>query len=204
MKQKKIHQREWLAYFKATENDPPKKTTLAAVDYFKANHIHPRIAIDLGCGDGHETVFILDQAEQVHAIDQSKEGLTRLKARLTPAQASRVTVQRVSFERVDFPGEADWINASFSLPFCPPDHFNEFWTKLVAALKTGGILSGQLFGDRATWKDRPLITTLPLKTVQALLEPFDILTFEETEYDGRIATGAQNHWHVFHFVARKK
>jgi hypothetical protein len=39
--------------------------------------------------------------------------------------------------------------------------------------------------------------------IERLLRGFELEYFKEIEEDGKTATGASKHWHVYHVVARK-
>ena len=66
--------RDWTAYYNAIANRPPRKTILTALAAFEK----PGVAIDLGCGDGRDTVEILRQNWTVLAIDREPDAITRL------------------------------------------------------------------------------------------------------------------------------
>lgn len=102
--------RDWKAYYNAVAARPPRKTLLTALAAFK----QPGIAIDLGCGDGRDTVEILRQNWTVLAVDKEPEAITRLLARPQLAR-ERLTTRVVSFEELQLPQPVDLINASFSL-----------------------------------------------------------------------------------------
>jgi hypothetical protein len=106
------------------------------------------------------------------------------------------------FEDARWP-EADLVNASFSLPFCTPDRFDEVWARVRAGLAPGGRFAGQLFGDRDGWVGSKDLVFLPRARVEVLLDGLELERFDELEEDGRTALGDAKHWHVFHIVARR-
>ena len=187
--------RDWQAYYNAVVNRPPRKTLLTALAAFE----QPGVAIDLGCGEGRDTIEILRQNWAVLAIDQNPDAIAILRAR-SIANIDRLATQIASFEKLELPKPVDLINASFSLPFCSNEDFSCLWIQILNSLGTGGRFCGHLFGERDSWRDRKLINCFTLSQVEALLQPYVI----EIEHPGKTPLGEDRYWHVFHIVARKK
>ncbi|WP_036489372.1 class I SAM-dependent methyltransferase [Myxosarcina sp. GI1] len=190
--------RDWKAYYNAVANRPPRKTILTALDAFQK----PGIALDLGCGDGRDTVEILRQNWQVLAIDKEPEAIARLQTRPN-INSLQLTTQTISFEELQLPKSVDLINASFSLPFCSPEVFPTLWNQIYNSLITGGRFCGHLFGERDSWRNNKLINTFTLQQVTTLLKPYAIELLEEEEHPGTTPLGEDRYWHIFHIVARK-
>ncbi|MGB6300718.1 MAG: methyltransferase domain-containing protein [Rivularia sp. (in: cyanobacteria)] len=197
--------RTWSDYYKAVANRPPRKTLLTAL----ANMIgdfpssESKIAVDLGCGDGRDTVELLRQGWNVIAIDGEQEAITRLLER-SDINTQLLQTRIAQFENLELPPEVNLINASFSLPFCEPNYFPNLWNKIVSSLTTRGRFSGQLFGDRDSWANDSTMNNHTLSDVKSLLQPFEIELLEEEDREGKTALGKEKHWHIFHIVARKK
>jgi tellurite methyltransferase len=140
----------------------------------------------------------------VIAIDAEAEAIARLEARsdLGPDERARLQTQVAGFEEAVWP-EADLVNASWALPFCPPESFPSVWRRIAASLPAGGRFSGQLFGDRDGWRRERELTFFTRGEVESLLDGFEPEHLDEVEEDGRTALGEAKHWHVFHVVARK-
>ena len=98
---------------------------------------------------------------------------------------------------------AELVHASLSLPFCPPEHFDVFWAKIVESVKSGGLFAGQLFGVRDSWATQSRMTFHTEEQVRKMLEEFKIEYFHERDEDGEAVSGPK-HWHVFTVIARKK
>jgi len=198
----------WSAYYAAVEGRPPRETLLAALQAFEAEGQVGGQAVDLGCGDGRDTVELVRRWWRVLAIDGEAEAIARLQQRPTlapfmPASADLETrVQR--FEDLVLPSAVDLINASFCLPFCPPDRFATLWGQVVGALRPGGRFCGHLFGDRDAWATYPDLSTHSRSQVEALLTPFTLELLDEEEHPGKTALGESKHWHLFNIVARKR
>ena len=191
--------RDWKAYYDVVANRPPRKTLLTTLAAFE----EPGVAIDLGCGEGRDTVEMLRQNWAVLAIDQNPDAIASLRAR-SIANIARLATQIASFEKIQLPQPVDLINASFSLPFCSNEDFSRLWIQILNSLGTGGRFCGHLFGERDSWRDGELINCFTRAQVAALLKPYAIEMLEEEEHPGKTPLGEDRYWHIFHIVARKK
>ncbi len=191
--------RDWKAYYEAVVNRPPRKTLLTALAAFEK----PGVGIDLGCGEGRDTVEMLRQNWAVLAIDQNPDAIAILRAR-SIANIDRLATQIASFENLQLPQPVDLINASFSLPFCSNEDFARLWIQILNSLSIGGRFCGHLFGERDSWRDRELINCFTRSQVESLLKPYAIEMLEEEEHPGKTPLGEDRYWHIFHIVARKK
>jgi len=200
--------REWRTYYEAVKGRPPRDTVRFALDRFELlADSHSRRAIDLGCGDGRDTVEILRRGWQVLAIDGSADAIDRLIQRpdidLTALTALTTRVEKFEFLTLA-PNTTDLVNASFCLPFCPVEQFSTLWATIVDCLHSGGRLSCQLYGDRDSWRQYPNLCFHNYAEVQDLLHPFDLEWFQEEEHPGVTPLGEERYWHIFHIVARKR
>ncbi len=200
-----VSSRNWSDYYKAIANRPPRETLLTALINFESEtrKAGGRIAIDLGCGEGRDTVELLHQGWKVIAIDGEKEAISRLLKR-TDINTALLQTCIAQFENIQLVESVDLINASFSLPFCAPESFSDLWNKIVSSLLPGGRFCGHLFGNHDSWAADSSMNHHTVSEVEVLLTPFDIELFDEQDYPGKTALGKEKHWHIFHIVARKK
>ncbi|MBE9191838.1 class I SAM-dependent methyltransferase [Gloeocapsopsis crepidinum LEGE 06123] len=194
-----VFERKWSDYYQAVEGRPPRETLLMALEKFE----EPQFAVDLGCGDGRDTVELLKQGWRVLGIDGEAEAIARLQSRPN-IDLNRLETRVMHFENLVLPEAVDLINASFCLPFCPPEHFSKLWNKIVSALRVGGRFCGQLFGDRDSWATYPNMSHHIRAQVEELLQPFTVEVLQEEKHPGITALGEQKHWHIFHIVACKE
>ncbi|NJR64724.1 MAG: class I SAM-dependent methyltransferase [Leptolyngbyaceae cyanobacterium CRU_2_3] len=195
----------WATYYQAVEGRPPRETLLTALAKFDAEPLldAPRWAVDLGCGDGRDTVELLRRGWRVLAIDGEQQAFDRLLDR-PDLQRDLLQTQQMRFETLTLPPSIDLINASFCLPFCPPVDFLKLWQTLTTSLNSGGRFCGQLFGDRDSWVVYPNRTHHTRQQVEDLLQPFEVEWLDEEEHPGVTAIGEEKYWHIFHIVARKR
>ncbi|MFQ4141510.1 class I SAM-dependent methyltransferase [Chlorogloeopsis sp. ULAP02] len=196
---------KWLAYYQAVEGRPPRDTLLTALDYFdKENPSTSKsyFAVDLGCGEGRDTVELLRRGWRVLAIDGQQEAITRL-LNYPNIDLKLLQTRVVRFENLTLPELVDLVNASFSLPFCPTESFPKLWKEIVTSLSSGGRFSAQLFGERDSWATYTSITHHTRDQVEQMLRDFKVEMFKEEDHLGKTALGEEKHWHIFHVVARK-
>ena len=193
---------DWRDYYERTAGQPPRQTLLAALTHFGAD-AHRRSAVDLGCGDGRDTIELLRRGWRVLAIDAEPAALARLAARPDLPAAAALETRCARFEDATWPA-ADLVNASFALPLCPPERFPDVWARIERALAAGGRFAGQLFGERDEWRGEPGITHHTRGDVERLLAGFAVEMLTEEESDTVTPYGKPKHWHLFHIVARKR
>ena len=121
-------------YYKNTENALPH----FFVQKFINMGIQPAFAIDLGCGVGRDTVYLLRNGWKVLAIDKEDTKEFILK-KLDNKEAERFSFKCQSFENVEIE-QNNLLVANFSIPFCNKDYFNNFWRKI-----TDSILKERIF-----------------------------------------------------------
>lgn len=195
--------RDWNAYYKAVSGRPPRETVVLALNKFDAEPSNtPRFAIDLGCGDGRDTVEILRRGWRVLGIDGEADALNHLKNR-PDVDLTRLETRIDRFENLTLNESVDLINASFCLPFCPPNRFNHLWQTITSALNPGGRFSGHLFGDRDSWAVNPLMSHFTRAQLEELLAPFEVELLDEEDHPGKTALGEEKHWHIYNLVLRK-
>ncbi len=191
----------WAAYYDKLRDRPPRKTLLAALDTFGPVPAGS-LALDLGCGDGRDAIELLRRGWRVVAVDAEPEALRQLQARPLPPN-SEVTPIVARLEEVPLPLGTLLVNSSFAMPLCEPQAFHDLWARIREGLPSGGRFSGQWYGPRDSWAERPGITFLRREEALAMLEGLDLEMFEEEQADGVTPRGKSKHWHIFHIVARK-
>lgn len=196
---------DWKGYNDGKSMAPPRPRLLHTLDtYFPAKTGH---ALDLGCGSGRDINELLNRGWRVDGVDSDGQSLESARE-IFAKHLDCLTLIESSFEALTlFQKKYDLVNASYSLPFCPRDHFPNFWGKIISSLKVGGYLTCELFGVRDSWNsidpEKGERTFLTKEKVQEYLVPFDIIELEELEFDKPSFNGPEKHWHVFQCIARK-
>jgi trans-aconitate methyltransferase len=194
----------WSAYYDAVSSRPPRDTLLKALALFDMGPEGERFAVDLGCGAGADTREMLRRGWRVLAIDREPDGVRRLTDSAPVEHMHLLQTQVSPFEQLSNLPASDLINASYSLPFCAPDHFKVLWQAVTSSLRQRGRFAGNLFGDRDGWAHDTRMNFHTRAQVELLLQPFKVEHLHEEDRDGMTALGEAKHWHAFHIVACKR
>ena len=186
--------KDWTNYQNRTYNNNVCKLLIYFLNNYKIKD-----AIDLGCGSGNETVYMLKNGIEVTAIDRQLNKDFILN-RLNDKEKEKISFSEQDFESVHLES-TDAVTAFFSIPFCNPEHFNELWNKIYESINVNGYFVGQLFGDRDGWKDNKLINTFTMEEVKAYLKRYKILKLDEIEYTRE---SDNKKWHFYNIIAKKE
>jgi SAM-dependent methyltransferase len=191
----------WEDYYKAIEGRPVRALFLEARPFLPNPRPgeRARVAIDLGCGDGSETLALLARGWVVVAVDGAPESIVRLRASVQPEDAKRLTTVVGAFHEVELP-DADFVYAGLSLPFCAPGEFTDVWRAVEHALSGGGLFAGHFFGPHDSWASTPDMSFQTREQLDVLFTGFDVHVLREQDEDGPAVSGPK-HWHVFHVIA---
>lgn len=189
----------WKAYY-AKIKLKPRPTLTRAMEYFENNKPEEKSAIDLGCGNGNDTIHLLKNGWQVYAIDASPTAIELVNKNTSPPDLKNLTTECTTFDETKWK-PVTFVNASLSLPFCKKENFTFVWDNIVRSIKAGGIFAGHFFGINDDWNDLNLFSEQEL---QNLFKDFMIEFFEGKEFDKPSATGPMKHWHIFEVLAVKK
>lgn len=193
----------WDEYNAAQAGREPRASLVEALDAVgPMPEGHGHVAIDLGCGEGVEVTALLERGWTVHAVDGEGAALERLAARTSAALRGRLHVRHAAYAEIDTLPEADLVHASYSLPYCAPEHFDTLWAAVRASLRPGAVLAFQLFGPHDDAYGDPAMTFHTADEARALVDGLDVVSWVEEDADGKAWTGPK-HWHAFHVVARR-
>lgn len=196
---------DWPVYYTGTQRTKAHTTLQQAV---AACGVERYCAVDLGCGQGADSKYLLDQGwPQVVAIDATAEVRTYFAADPVLAQAMKLgqlDLQICRFEDFVWPHQpVDLVNASLSLPFCAPDKFAALWADLELHIKEGGLFAGHLFGPRDSWARRSDMVFHDEAAVRQLFKGWQRLDLREQEEDRPSVGGPMKHWHIWDVVAQR-
>lgn len=197
---KKLHQKNAEKYYNNTEDNRPTPN----VKYFFENcKPRPQQAVDLGCGAGNDTVYLINNGWDVIAID--KENVKdRISKRLKQEQLSKFKFQKQIFEDIKLE-KCDLFVANYSLSFCEKEKFQELWNKITESINCDGYFIGNFFGVNDSWSKYKLNMSFFTKDeVISLFSEFEIINFKEVERDGTTGLNKMKHLHLFIVIARKK
>ena len=186
--------KDWTNYQNKTYGDDVCKLLIEFLDKYKIDN-----AIDLGCGSGNETVYMIKNGIKVLAIDRQLNQDFILN-RLSDNEKKMISFKESSFEDVELP-KTQLLTAFFSIPFCNPNNFDELWNKIYNSIEDDGYFVGQLFGDRDAWNVVDSINTFPIDKVKDYLKKYRIIKLEEVEY---VRESDNKKWHFYDIIAQKE
>lgn len=186
-------------YYENTKNAKPNKNIR---EFMKLKHENGN-AIELGCGAGRDTKFLLENKWNVLAID--KEDASKIiKEKLNEEELNRFKFQKQELENLQLE-KNNLIVANYSLPFCNKERFKEMWYKIKNSIVPSGHFVGNFFGTNDEWsKTKEHMTFLSKEDCLNLFDEFNIISFKEIEKDGLTGLGKIKHWHIFDVIAEKK
>lgn len=128
---------------------PTREVEVGAMIYRELHGASPARVLDLGAGDGRNTLFLAAQGFDVLAVDAAVSGLQRLKARLT-AQGSGATLVSADLRTFALPSNVDMLVASYVIHMLPaPYSFLKQWQ---ACTRPGGLC---IVSTRGRFADDP-------------------------------------------------
>ena len=120
-------------YYKKTKNALPHKNVQKVLEM----GIIPGNAIDLGCGAGRDTIYLIKNGWNVLAIDkEDTKGLIEEKLNENELKNFRFSLQ--NFQNVELENNSLLVS-NFSIPFCGKKYFKEFWNKIEESIEKGRI-----------------------------------------------------------------
>ena len=187
-------------YYDNTESEKPRKNVQYFIEKVKCN---PGKAIELGCGAGNDTVYLIKNGWNVLAIDRESVE-ERISKRLNNEELEKFRFQNQNFESLELE-KSNLIVANYCLPFCNKNNFKELWNKINNSILKDGYFVGNFFGINDEWKStKEEMTFLTKEQVIELFKDFEIIEFKEVEKDGTTGLGKMKHWHIFNVIAKKK
>ena len=126
-------------YYKNTENALPHPMVKKFIDM----NIRPENAIDLGCGAGRDTIYLIKNGWKVLSIDKEN---TReiISSKLDNEELKNFDFKCQDFENIELE-KNNLLVANFSIPFCNKDYFNELWNKISNSILKERTLCWKLF-----------------------------------------------------------
>lgn len=130
-------------YYNNTEMEKPRDN----VQHFIKNiKITPGKAIELGCGAGNDTVYLIKNNWNVTAIDRENVE-ERILKRLTKKETEQFAFQKQNFEDIKLESN-NLLVANYCIPFCNKNKFEELWSKIENSILPNRIFCRQLFWSK--------------------------------------------------------
>ena len=192
---------DWAAYYRSTIGREPRPLFVKGMAAVEAAGVTPGQAIEVGFGDGRETLALLDAGWRVLAIDPTPAAAEVLRSQVPAQVADRLEIRSVPAEDAGLV-PFDLLYAGYALPFLAADAFARFWKAAIDQLRPGGLLVVNFFGPHDSWAGREGMRFIDEEAVRRLVGGLELLALDEEDRDGDSFLGPK-HWHVFDVVARR-
>ena len=192
---------DWAAFYRSTIGREPRPLFAKGMAALEAAGVAPGQAIEIGFGDGRETLALLEAGWRVLAIDPEPAAAEVLQSQVPADVAGRLETRSVQAEDADVL-PFDLLYAGYSLPFLGADAFDRFWNAARDRLRPGGILVVNFFGPHDSWAGREGMRFIGVDAVRRLVDGLELLALDEQDQDGESFLGPK-HWHVFDVIARR-
>ena len=185
-------------YYEATMNNKPS----ALIRKFFINNYNQRlqgnVAIDLGCGTGNDTNFLLEKGFNIIAIDEDEQVREIIENKNLNKENFKLIIDDFSKIKIS---NSDLILANFSL-FFVKENFDEFIRKILRNINSKGFFVGNFLGKEDDWNKTR--TTVDKEKLLNYFKNFDIFYFSEEKYYKDTSTVKDKFWHVYTIIAQQK
>lgn len=103
-------------------------------------------AIDLGCGAGRDTIFLIKNNWKVIGIDKENTKEMILE-NLNDKEKDCFRYFKSEFEDINLESN-NLVVANYSIPFCKKTKFPEFWDKIINSIEKERIFCRKLFWNK--------------------------------------------------------
>ena len=124
----------WKDKWLARPSDPTNNFAVRAHKLIKTKKL--KTLLDLGCGDGRDSVYFFDKGLKVTAVDFSVSGIKKLKEKNSNINCVLGDIRKIKLKENSF----DIIYAHLSLHYFDDKTTNNVFAKLHNALKKKGLI----------------------------------------------------------------
>ena len=156
------------------------------------------VAIDIGCGAGNDTIYLLEKGYKVTAIDNENQVKEIIENRGENNNNLNVVIGDFSKAKLH---KADLIFANFSL-FFVRQNFDGFMKKLLQDVNKNGFFVGNFLGKEDDWVKST--TTVERDELLAFFKDFKVCYFSEEKYFRDSFAKKDKFWHVYTVIAQKR
>ena len=185
-------------YYKATMNKPVSSIISKFFFFFYNEKLTGNIAVDLGCGTGNDTEFLISKGFKVTAIDSENQVRDILDRKIINKANLNVIID--DFSKIEIP-RADLILANMSL-FFVKDNFDKFLKNILERINKKGFIVANFLGKEDDWNG--IKTTIEKEKLLGYFKDFEINYYSEEKYYRNTALGKNKFWHVYTKIAQAK
>lgn len=151
-------------------------------------NITPQLAIDMGCGAGRDTKYLLKNKWKVVAIDKENT-CEMLTNNLNEKEKSNFKFIQEDINKIELP-KCQLINAMnvLNLSNYKKEKFMKLWDKIEKSLELNGYFVGNFFGIEDEWNNKyHKMIFFTKEEINKMFENFNIIYFQE--FKGNTITG---------------
>lgn len=169
--------------------------------FFMSNYdkkLQGNLALDLGCGAGNDTEFLLSKGFKVTAVDCEETVKNIFESRNMKSNDLNIIID--DFSKIELP-KVDLVLANFSMHYVK-DNFQKFINDILnKTIKSKGFFVGNFLGKEDEWNK--ILTTVNKEDLLNYFKDYDILYFSEEKYYKDSASKKNKYWHVYTIMAQK-
>ncbi len=162
-----------------------------------------KMALDIGCGSGIETLDLLQMGWNVLAVDKEPIAIETTKVRVGNGFAAGLSTQVSTLEDLVALPKVDFAWAFHTLQLCKPEQFDRVWRLLIDAVSQGGIFAGTFFGLNDSWVNDSKALGFSERELAELFKDFKVLHSKELDQVGPTPLQGPKRWHYTQIVALK-
>ena len=187
-------------YYKATMNNKPSGLISKFFNYKFSEKLTGNKAVDLGCGAGSDTEFLISKGFRVTAIDSEEQVKEILNNKISDKTNLDIVIG--DFSKIEIP-KTDLISANMSL-FFVKDNFEEFLKNLLKRVNKQGFILANFLGKEDDWNGTKTKTTVEKEELLSFFKDFKMNYFSEEKYYKETALGKNKFWHIYTIIAQAK
>ena len=182
-------------YYKATMNNKPSGLISKFFNCKYNEKLNGNTAIDLGCGAGNDTLFLLNNGFNVTAIDREEEVENILETRY---HGDNLNIIIDDFSKINLPS-TNLLLANFSLLFS--SNLDQTMYNIQKSLNKNGFLLCNIIGKEDDWAN--IRTSVTREELLDYFIDYDIKYFSEEKYYKDSFQEKNKYWHMYTIIARK-
>ena len=164
-------------------------------------------AIEIGCGGGSDTAYLIRKGWEVLALDVCEEAKECcLKKLITEDEKKRFKFICGDFQNIDLP-KCDLLIMFKVLNYCWRSELESRWKKIEDSIAEGGYFVGSFLStNHDLAKEAPNKIFLDYQEIEELFKNFNIRYFEREISDNHksLRTGEKIHSEKYSIIAQKK
>lgn len=193
---------KWDEYYRKSALERPSLIVKKFFEMGLDNECIMKKAIDLGCGSGNDTIYLLKKNYSVIAIDKEKTVIDIIKNRIE--DTSNLEFMIGKFEEIELDRNmVDLIVSNFSISFCNPQYFKRFCNEFTKSIVQNGYFVGNFLGKEDEWSKDINRTFVDKDEIEDIFKDFEMIHFQEKKFKKQTAKGRIKFWHVYEVIAKK-